>query len=58
LPLKKFFRGRRVQATKRRGDRILVKLARQGLHDKPQWIALSPEQYSREVVVKFSPPRE
>jgi hypothetical protein len=47
-----------VQATKRRGKRILVKLARRGSHDKPQWIAVTPAQYNRELVVEFRPSRK
>lgn len=56
MSLKKYLRGRRVQATRRRGAVILVKLARQHAGDKPQWIAVSPETYSRELIINTSSP--
>ena len=53
MSLTKWFRGRRVQETKRRGKLILVKLARRSSQDSPQWIAVTPEEYRREVIHDF-----
>lgn len=58
MPLKKWFRGRRVQATKRRGDLILVKLASLTAEKRPQWIAVTPQEYEREVIIYRTPRRE
>lgn len=53
MPIEKWYRGRRIAYTKRRGDLIFVKLARRSASEKPEWIALTLDQYQREVIKKY-----
>ena len=55
MTLIKWFRGRRVKVAKRRGDRILIKLAGSDAGELPQWIAVTPEEYQAELVYRYVP---
>ncbi|QDU26255.1 hypothetical protein ETAA8_13310 [Anatilimnocola aggregata] len=54
MPLEKYYRGRRVLRTKRRGNFILVKLTQSENRASAAWISVLPEEYEQGLSVTRS----